>query len=241
MNPTPELHPPARKRSLRLVAAGAVAALVLAPLAVIGANAAVGSAKSASSRAVSAVLGSGVMTKFPNGFRPNDAATREQLALALHRSMPRIAVGGSLASIPNGASNVLLGDNRIKVDGAPGKRQGVLITVMMQLDHDSPVPSCTASFALTRNTDPTILGSWSQELYADPDAGMEDNIAFSIFVTQPTNTSHNYHLLGSNNCGQTLFTDQDVWYAQTYPLAGNGKAFPPPAPPKAPVTPKHDR
>lgn len=229
------------KTRRRVIALGAAGALLLVPVAAVATQGAATTAKTATSKAIAAVLGSGVMTKFPNGFRPNDPATRAQLALALHRSIPRIAVQESLGSMAASSPATNIGDVRIKIDGAPNKLQGVLISVQMQLDHDNALAgSCGASFALRRDASPNTLRSWSQELYAGPTSGQEDNIAWTWFVTQKTQKSSNYHLFASNSCTQSLFTDEDMMTAQAFPLAGSGK---PHVATKAKdgVTPKHDQ
>jgi hypothetical protein len=224
-----------------MIALGAAGALLLAPVAALASQGAATTAKSASSKAIAAVLGSGVMTKFPNGFRPNDPATRLQLALALHRSIPRIAVQENLGSLNASSPATNIGDVRIKIDGAPNKLQGVLISVQMQLDHDNALAgNCGASFTLTRDASPSNLDFWSQELYSGPASGEEDNIAWTWFVTQKTQKSSNYHLLASNSCTQTLFTDADMMTAQAFPLAGSGKPHVA-AKAKQSTTPKHDQ
>jgi hypothetical protein len=223
-------------RKLRFAIVGA---LVVASLAV-GAYAL---ATAATNRAINAMIGSGVMTKFSNGFRPNDPATRGDVALALHRSIPRIAVKVGLGTLDPAAVSVNLGDVTLKIDGAAGKVQGVLVNVQMQLDHDSPVASgCFPTWQLTKDASATILGSWTQELYSGPATGEEDNVAFSFFVTQPTNTKAVYHLLGSNPCSETLFADGGIMTAQNFPLGGKGKAQVAAAPvAQHPVSAHHDQ
>lgn len=238
---SPETTPEPRRRARRLLAVGAVTAL-LVPAAAVAAYSAAPLARSAASDAVAAVLGSGVMTKVGGSFNPGAPAKRGDVAVALHRSMPRIAVQPELASLGASTGFVELGSVRIKSDGARGKLQGVLINVQMQLDHDSALAAgCSASWQLTRGAQPTVLGSWSQELYSGPTTGEEDNIAFSFFVTQPTNKFGNYHLLGANSCTQTLFTDLDMMTAQTFPLNGEGKPFTTPTPKVRTETPRHER
>jgi len=241
LQPESDPYPSTRRRRTRLVAIAAAGALVLSPAVAVAGHHAYEAAKSPTTNAVAAVLGSGVMTKFPNGFRAGSPASRGTVALALQRSIPRIAVQDSFDSLASGSSLTELGSVRLKIDGAKGKRQGVLINVQMQLDHDDPIASgCSAGFAITHDQSPTQVGTWSQELYADPDSGMEDNVAFSVYTVQPTGKSFNYHLLGSNSCTQTLFTDEDILTAQSFPLGGNGKAVPPPAKVSTKV-PQHDR
>jgi hypothetical protein len=237
----PDLTPAPIHKRTKLVALAAAGALVLSPAAAVAGHHVIGAAKTPTTNAIAAVLGSGVMTKFPNGFRANSNATRGTVALALHRSIPRLAVQTSLASMDASTGFAEIGSVRLKIDGAQGHRQGVLINVQMQLDHDDPIASsCNAAFQVTHDLSPTVVGTWSQEFYADPDAGMEDNIAFSVYAVQPTGKSFNYHLLASNSCTQTLFTDEDMMTAQSFPLGGNGKAVPPPAKVSA-KTPQHDR
>ena len=239
----PDLTPAPRRRRTKLVALCAAGALVLSPAAAVAGHHVVAVAKTPTSNAVAAVLGSGVMTKFPNGFRQKDAATRGTVALALQRSIPRLAVQNSLDSLAASSGLTEIGSVRLKIDGAPGHRQGVLLSVQMQLDHDNPLPSgCNASFEFTHDMSPGVVGTWSQELYVSGtgDSGEEDNIAFSVYTVQPTAKSFNYHLLASNSCTQTLFTDEDIMTAQSFPLGGNGKTVPPPA--KVSMkAPQHDR
>jgi hypothetical protein len=178
-------------------------------------------ARTAADKAVTAVVGAGVMTPLRGGFHPSDPATRGTVALALHRSIPRISIQPELSSMSDGVT-ADLGDVKMTVDGAAHHFQQVLISVQMQLDHDNALGSgCTASWTLTRDAAATVLGNWSQEFYTGT-TGEEYNIAFSFLVSQPTNTTSTYHLNGSQACGQTLFTDQDIMTAQTFALRGNG-------------------
>jgi hypothetical protein len=211
-----------RNESARKVRFAIVGVIVVASL--VGGAYALG-ATAATNRAIDAIVDAGVMTKFANGFRPNDPATRGDVALALHRSIPRIAVQTSLGDMNIADDSVNIGNVTLKVDGAAGKDQGVLVSVQMQLDHDTAVASgCFPSWELTKGASATVLATWSQEIYSGPANGEEDNIAFTMFVTQPTNTKGVYHLLGSNPCDQTLYTDEDIMTAQSFPLNGQGKA-----------------
>jgi S-layer homology domain len=225
--------------SAKVVAAAFVGALVATPLAAIATKLV---SRETTNKAVSAVVGAGVMTKFPDGFRPNSAATRGTLALALHRAIPRLGVQPDLDSLAASSAFTDIGGVRMRIDGASHKVQGVLLSVQIQLDHDNALGSnCNASFQITRDADPTVLGSWSQELYLGPATGEEDNIAFSIFTTQATNTTDRYHLLAANSCTQTLFTDLDMYTAQSFPFAGNGAALKAAAARVDVTTPRHDR
>jgi hypothetical protein len=241
--PEPDLTPAPHRRRAKYTALAAAGVLLLSPAAAVAGYHVVAAAKSPTTNAISAVLGSGVMTKFPNGFRANDPATRGTVALALQRSIPRLAVQDSLGSLASSTPATEIGSVRLKVDGATGHRQGVLLSVQMQLDHDNALTtSCSASFQFKHDLSPGIVGTWSQELYQTGagDPGQEDNIAFSVYTTQPTGKSFNYHLLAANSCTQTLFTDEDIMTAQSFPLGGNGKAVPPPAKVSTKV-PQHDR
>jgi hypothetical protein len=151
----------------------------------------------------------------------------------------RLAVLASLGDLASAAANVNMGDIALTTGGVPGKNQSVLIEVSMQLDHDSALASgCSASWLLRRDASATNLGSWSQELYNGSPAE-EHNIVFSFTTTQPSATTSTYHILGSNSCTQTLFTDEDVVTAQAFPLAGNG-ASPTRPGPEGPSHAGHD-
>ena len=216
-----------------------VGALVAGPL-VAGAYAL--GAKVAANRAVSAVVGAGVMTSFPDGFRPNDVVTRGSLAQALLRSMPRLATASFDGSATAGSSTEL-DKVDLRVDGAPHKIQGVLISVQLQLDHDSNLSAgCTPSFSLTKNASPKVVGGWSQEEYGGTGSGLELNVAFSLFVQQSTNTKATYHLRFSNPCTATLFVDEGMMTAQSFPLTGTGRAVEGPAAPTThrSLLPQHD-
>jgi hypothetical protein len=241
MRTSTETPPPkVPRRRLRLVAAVSAGALVLTPIAAVATTHVV-AAKSVTSKAISAVLGAGVMGKVNGAFRPDRPVNRGLLAVTVHRSSGRLAVQENLGSLNASSGSTELGSVKLKVDGAANKRQGVLVSVQMQLDHDNALASnCGASFTLTKNASPTVLGSWSQELYSGPTSGQEDNIAFSFFAIQDTQTFPNYHLNGSNSCTQALFTDLDIMYAQNFPFGLNGQANPAPLAPKQ-ATPKHDR
>ena len=198
-----------------------VGALVAGPL-VVGAYA-LGS-KVATNRAVSAIVGAGVMTTFPDGFRPNDVVTRGALATALLRSIPRLATA-SFDGNADAGSSVELDTVDLRIDGARHKIQGVLISVQLQLDHDNSLSGgCTPSFSLTRNASPMVIGGWSQEEYGGTGSGLELNVAFSIFVKQSTNTKATYHLRFSNPCTSALFVDEGMMTAQSFPLTGAGTA-----------------
>ncbi len=198
-----------------------VGALVAGPL-VLGAYA-LGS-KVATNRATAAVVGAGVMTNFPDGFRPNDVVTRGSLATALLRSIPRLATASFDGNATAGSSTEL-DTVDLRIDGAPHKIQGVLISVQLQLDHDNNLSSgCTPSFSLTKNASPKVIGGWSQEEYGGTGSGLELNVAFSVFVQQSTNTKATYHLRFSNPCTATLFVDEGMMTAQSFPLTGAGTA-----------------
>lgn len=198
-----------------------VGALVAGPL-VMGAYA-LGS-KAARSRAVSAVVGAGVMTTFPEGFRPNDVVTRRSLAQALLRSIPRLTAASFDGSAVAGSS-VELDSVDLRIDGVPHKIQGVLISVEMQLDHDNSLSAgCVPSFSLTKDASPKVVGGWSQEEYGGTGSGLELNVAFSVFVMQATNTKATYHLHFSNPCTSALFVDEGMMTAQSFPLTGAGTA-----------------
>ena len=209
----------------KLVIVGALAGVLVVGSLVTAAYA-LGS-RAATNRAVNVLIGAGVMTPFPDGFRADAPATRGTVALALHRSIPRIAVQEDLDNL--GASSGLtdIGDVVFRIDGAPHKQQGVLISVQMQLDHDNGFGSgCLATFELTRNHSSVDLGRWEQEYYAGA-SGEEKNVSFSFFLLQSTNTTATYHLLASNTCTQTLFTDEEIMTAQSFPLTGGGGVFKP--------------
>ena len=198
-----------------------VGALVAGPL-VMGAYA-LGS-KVAANRATSAIVGAGVMTNFPDGFRPNDVVTRGSLATALLRSIPRLATASFDGSATAGSSTEL-DTVDLRIDGARHKIQGVLISVQLQLDHDNSLSAgCVPSFSLTKNASPKVVGSWSQEEYGGTGSGLELNVAFSVFVQQSTNTKATYHLRFSNPCTAALFVDEGMMTAQSFPLTGAGTA-----------------
>ena len=146
-----------RRRRRGLLAAGVATVLVVAPATFAVAHA--GSiAKSAQTKAIAAVVGAGLMQSTPRGFQPNAPATRGQLALALQRSAPRIALA-SVGSSVGASSSAELGAVRLKIDGAPGKNQAVLLTFNGQLDHDNALSAgCFPSFSVTRNASPTVVG-----------------------------------------------------------------------------------
>ena len=238
MSPTLAPSRPSRSTA-RLVAVGvAVAALVAPVAAVAGVQIA---QRSDASNATSAMLGSGVMKKYSDGFRPKQKVNRAELALSLHRSIPRLAVSTSVGSLAASSGFTEIAAIPFKVDGVTGKRQGVLVRLETQLDHDSALgTSCAATFQLTVGTPGTTVGFWSQELYAGS-TGQEDNIAMSFFATQQTRTNATYHLLGANSCTQGLFTDGEILTVQSFPLNGAGRT--PAVTPAAtrPVAPRHDR
>lgn len=205
-----------------------VGALVAGPL-VVGAYG-LGS-KVATNRAIAAVVGAGVMTNFPDGFRPNDVVTRGSLATALLRSMPRLATTSFDGSATAGSSTEL-DTVDLRIDGARHKIQGVLISVQLQLDHDNNLSAgCVPSFSLTKNASPKVVGSWSQEEYGGTGSGLELNVAFSVSVRQSTNTKATYHLRFSNPCTATLFVDEGMMTAQSFPLTGAGTAVKEPGSP----------
>ena len=118
----------------------------------------------------------------------------------------------------------------LRIDGAPHKIQGVLISVQLQLDHDNSLSSgCTPSFSLTKNASPKVVGGWSQEEYGGTGSGLELNVAFSAFVMQSTNTRATYHLRFTNPCTAALFVDEGMMTAQGFPLTGAGTAVKEPA------------
>lgn len=198
-----------------------VGALVAGPL-MVGAYA-LGS-KAATNRATSAVVGAGVMTNFPDGFRPNDLVTRGSLATALLRSMPRLATASFDGNATAGSSTEL-DTVDLRIDGAPHKVQGVLISVQLQLDHDNSLSAgCVPSFSVTKNASPKVVGRWSQEEYGGTGSGLELNVAFSVYLQQSTNTKATYHLRFSNPCTAALFVDEGMMTAQSFPLTGAGTA-----------------
>ena len=214
-----------------------VGALVAGPL-VVGAYA-LGS-KVATNRAISAVVGAGVMANFPDGFRPNDVVTRGSLATALLRSIPRLATASFDGSATAGSSTEL-DTVDLRIDGTPHKIQGVLISVQLQLDHDNSLSAgCTPSFSFTKNASPKVVGGWSQEEYGGTGSGLELNVAFSVFVTQSTNTKATYHLRFTNPCTAALFVDEGMMTAQSFPLTGAGTAVKGPASLTKHLLPQHD-
>ena len=216
-----------RRGTRTTLAVGAVAALIVAPAAVAVAHAGA-IAKSAQSVAISAVLNSGVMGKSGHGFKPNQAATRGQLALALQRSMPRLALTSIGSSAPASGS-VELGAVRLKIDGVPGKNQAVLLTFNGQLDHDNALSAgCFPSFSVTRNASSTVVASRTQEEYGGGGGtGLELPVSMQFLVFEKTGTSTNYHLTLTNPCTATLFIDGGDFTAQNVTLGGNGKALTP--------------
>ena len=228
------LHDPSRRsrRSL-LIRRGACIGAVLALAGGAGAYATAhhgADGKSPQSRAINAVVKSGVMTSTPHGFKPNDPATRGQLAFALSRSMPRAAMVAVGSSVGAGTSAELAAV-RLKFDGAPGKPQAALITFNGQLDHDNQLGSgCFPSFTVTRNASPTVVASRTQELYGAPTGGLELPVSMSFLLVEKTGASTNFHLHLTNPCDATLFIDGGDLTAQNVVLAGTGNAIP--APPK---------
>ena len=130
----PELGRSTQTRTRVLLALAGAGALVVASA--VGAAYGAWAARSGQAKAIAAVVGSGVMTSTPQGFKPNAPATRGQLAQALLRSMPRVAFTSVGTSAP-AAGSVELGAVRLKIDGDPGKPQAVLLTFNGQLDHDT--------------------------------------------------------------------------------------------------------
>lgn len=208
-----------------IVVVAVVAALIAVPIVAIAST----TAKSATSKAIAAMLGAGVMSKQHGSFHPNDAVKREGMALFLQRGLGRIAltsIGGSAAA----AGSVELGSVALKIDGAPGKFQAVLLTFHGQLDHDNALTAgCFPSFSVTRGNSPTVIASRSQEEYGGGGGtGLELPVSMSFLVTQQTNHKTNYHLTLTNPCTATLFIDGGDFTAQNFPLSGTGGAVPPP-------------
>ena len=174
------------------------------------------------------MLGAGIMSKQHGKFNPNDPVTRKGVALFLQRSVGRIALTSIGNSAP-AAGSVELGSVALKIDGAPGKVQAVLLTFHGQLDHDNALSAgCFPSFSVTRGTSPTVLGSRTVEEYGGGGGtGLELPASMSFLVTQPTNTKGNYHLTLTNPCTATLFIDGGDFTAQNFPLSGTGTAIPP--------------
>ncbi|HSS68182.1 MAG TPA: S-layer homology domain-containing protein [Nocardioidaceae bacterium] len=235
------LHDPSRRS--RLIRRGACIGAVLALVGGAGAYATAhhgSDGKSPQSRAINAVVKSGVMTPTPHGFQANKAATRGQLAFALSRSMPRAATVGVGSSVGTGTSGEIAAV-RLKFDGAPGKPQAALLTFNGQLDHDNQLSAgCFPSFSVTRNASPTVVASRTQELYGAPTGGLELPVSMSFLLVEKTGTSTNFHLTLNNPCDQTLFIDGGDFTAQNVVLAGNGNAIPAPAKQIQKVRP-HDR
>lgn len=168
---------------------------------------------------VEAVTDAGIASGTGGGlYKPSDPVTRGQMAAFLHRSIGRAAVA-KLGDISTGGSQVLLGSASLNLIGPSGGNQGVLVQAAMQLDHDSGVAAgCSAALILKKGA--TTIDVWNVEFYADG-AGHEEAIVATFYTTQPSGSSVNYDLYGTNSCDQTLFTDEDLMVVQNLPLAGD--------------------
>lgn len=219
--------PTRRFSAKRMLAVGSAAALVVSIG--VAAHAAI-SAKSPQSHAVKAVVGSGVMTNKHGGFHGKDPVTRAELALALQRSVPRLALSSASGSA-TAAGSTELGSVRLRVDGAKHKQQGVLLTFNGQLDHDSALTAgCFPSFTVTRDSDATVVGSRTQEEYGGGGGtGLELPVSMQFLALEKTGTSVTYNLTLTNPCNVTIFIDGGDFSAQNVTLAGNGQAIPKPA------------
>jgi hypothetical protein len=224
---------------IRLAAAVVATALVSVPAVALAAR--THTHKSVQSVSIKAVVGSGVMTPTKHGFAPGKAATRGQLAIALHRSIPRLVmaeVGSSVAASASGELAALA----FTVPGAAHKNQAVLITFNGQLDHDNALSAgCFPSFSITRGTSTTVLAARTQELYGTPQGGLELPVSMSFLIPEKTDRNVTYHLNLTNPCSATLFIDGGDLSASNVVLGGNGQAMPSPARSQVQHTLLHDR
>lgn len=211
-------------RPSRLIAGGVAIAVIAGSTG--AAVAGVMAQRTATSDAIEAVRGAGIMPDIAGQFQPDKAVLRRGLATALHRGLPRIAVDTTFSSVPAGSSSLDIAQVPLKVGGGPGKTQGVLVTVQMSLDHDANLAAdCISSYGVTNGVG--TLETWDVEFY-DIGFGEEESVAFSVLTTQATNTTVTYHLLATNPCSAELFTDEDVMTAQTVAFSADGTAFPTP-------------
>jgi hypothetical protein len=224
---------------LGMVAVAAlVGALVAVPITSLASRLEV---KSATGRAISAIIASGVMGTFSDGFHPTAQVNRGLLALSLHRGIGRavaVSAGSSVAASGSGE----IASAKIKIDGVAGKKQGVLVHFEGQMDHDNALGSgCFPSFSVTRNASSTVLATRTQELYGGG-TGLELPVSMTFLLTDNTNISPTYRLKLTNPCDSTLFIDGGTFLLETIPLNGaTGKAFTGPS--ARPITriPRHDR
>ena len=222
----------------------AVAALVGALVAVpITSLAARMGAKSATGRAISAIVASGVMGTFSNGFHPTAQVDRGLLALSLHRGIGRAVAVDAASSVAASSSGEIV-SAKIKIDGVAGKKQGVLVHFEGQLDHDNALGAgCFPSISVTRNASSTVLASRTQELYGGGGGtGLELPLSTTFLLTDNTNISPTYRVTLTNPCTATLFIDGGVLVLETIPLNGaTGKAFTGPSAKPITKIPRHDR
>jgi hypothetical protein len=173
--------------------------------------------------AISALTEAGIASGTGGGlYKPQDPVTRGQMAAFIHRSAGRAAVQPNLANFSSAPGATLLGSASLKLVGPVGAAQGVLVEVAMQLDHDGALGSgCFPQIQLRKSGSVTVIDAWTTELYADG-SGHEESVAATFYTTQGSGSTATYQIYGDNDCGVTLFTDEDMLIVQNIPFAGDG-------------------
>ncbi len=212
-----------RRRGVRLVLPTIVVAILLTPLVAWAAGGTFSDVPESDPRfrSVMAVADAGLMTGYQGKFLPDKAVTRGGLAQFLHRGLGRVSVDGTVEDLTTGQPDPpTIAETNMTIDGFQRGAQGVLVTLDMQVEPTTSLPSrCTVTLEATSMPENFDVGTWTFHMYA----GAKGQTVSATFLTgQLAQTSYTYQVTADHNCGQTLHVVQGALTAESVPFQGVG-------------------